>query len=121
MAINYSEELISKEDIEEHRNIDTDGHATGSSLINESGGLDENETPSENIQAIREAGRASEEGIISVDVSPMAETTSLVLELVNDHPTRQESKEGEGLSDEVSVLYFSYVIETIADKTKGDC
>lgn len=118
--ISYSEELISKEEIEEHRDIDADGHATGSSLIDESKKPDEDETSSEDIQAIREVERASEEEVISVDVLPMAEPTSVVLELVNDHPTRQESKELEGSSDEVSVLFFSYVIETIADKAKGD-
>lgn len=110
MAISYLEELISKEEIEEHRDIDADGHTTGSSLIDEGKKSDEDETSSEDIQAIREDERISEEEVTSVDVPPMTETTSIILELVNDHPTRQESKEQEGWSDEVSVLYFSYVI-----------
>lgn len=106
MVINYSEELTSKGEVEKQKDIDINGRVTGSSPIDESKKSDEDETSSEDIQAIKEAERTSEEEIISVDVPPMTETASVVLELVNDHPIRQGSKEREVSLDEVSVLYF---------------
>lgn len=119
MVINHSEELTSKGEVEEQRDIDINGRVTGSSPIDENKKSDEDETSSEDIQAIKEAKQISEEEIISVDVPLMTETTSVVLELVNDHLTRQESKEREVSLDEVSVLYFYYVIKIVANKAKG--
>lgn len=118
MVINHSEELASKEEVEKQRDIDINWRVAGSSPIDESKKSDEDETSSEDIQATKEAERTSEE-IISVDVPPMTETASVILELVNDHPIRQESKEREVSLDEVRVLYFQYVVETVANKAEG--
>lgn len=118
MVINHPEELTSKEEVEKQRNIDINWRVTGSSPIDESKKSDEDETSSEDIQATKKAERTSEEQIISVDVPPMTETASVVLEL-NDHPIRQGSKEREVSLDEVSVLYFQYVVKTVANKAEG--
>lgn len=119
MVINHPEELTSKEEVEKQRNIDINWRVTGSSLIDESKKSDEDETSSEDIQATKKAERTSEEQIISVDVPPMTETTSVVLELVNDHPIRQGSKEREVSLDEVSVLYSQYVVKTVVNRAEG--
>lgn len=110
VVTNCSEELTSKAEIEEHGDINANEHVSGSSPVPGSPSFDEikesNEGETSSVQVTGEAERASEVGVISVDELPKGEATPVVLELVNDHPTRQASMERESSLDRVSVLYF---------------
>lgn len=110
VVINCSEELASKTEIEEHGSINANEHVSGSLPVPGSPSLDGIKESSEggtsSVQVTGEAEWASEVGVISVDELLRGETTPVVLKLVNDHPTRQESMERESSLDRVSVLYF---------------
>lgn len=108
VVINHSKKLASEAAMEEHGGINTNEHVAESSPVDETKNIDESEASSKDIQVIGEAEQASEEGTISIDVLPRAETTPVVLNPVNDYPTRQASMERENSPDKVSTFFVFF-------------
>lgn len=108
VVINHSKKLASEAAMEEYGGTNINEHVAESSPVDETKKIDEGEASSKDIQVIGEAEQASEEGTISIDVLPRAETTPVVLNPVNDHPTRQASVERENSPDKVSTLFFCF-------------